>query len=215
VSELTNLQSPTGLRERKKLATRDALVRAAIELFEVHGVDATTVDDIADAVGVSPRTFHRYFASKEAVLFAGSEERHERFRAALENRPVDEPLLDSLRVVVHDMTSRIVKQAELERRRQHLLRTESTLSAIRLAMTAQWQQTLADHAARRLRIHPNEPLAVLIGACTSATMRTALDHWLDSPTPDCSAVVDQCFDLLADLDTATSRSRNSRNGRDR
>ena len=212
--ERSKLEVPTGLRERKKLATRDAFVRAAIELFEVRGVDSTTVDDIAAAVGVSPRTFHRYFTSKEAVLFADSEDRRERFRVALENRPVDEPLLDSLRAVVHDMTARIVEQAELERRRQHLLHTESTLGAIRLAMTAQWQQTLADHTARRLGIHPSDPLAVLIGACTSATMRTALDHWLESPTADCSAVVDRCFDLLADLETATARPCHAPNGRD-
>src|SRR5438067_13433312 len=86
-----------GRREGKKLATRHALFRAALALFTERGVDAPTVEDIADAVDVSARTFHRYFSSKEEVLFFDWASRRERFAAALAERPVDEPLLDSLR----------------------------------------------------------------------------------------------------------------------
>ena len=58
------------LHERKKQRTRDALVRAAVELFTTRGYEATTVDDIAEAVEVSQRTFFRYFAGKEEAALA-------------------------------------------------------------------------------------------------------------------------------------------------
>ncbi len=57
-----------GLRDRKKVRQREAIVDAAIRLFEARGIDATSVDDIAEAVDVSRATVFNYFAYKEAIL---------------------------------------------------------------------------------------------------------------------------------------------------
>ncbi len=61
---------PLGLRERKKIKTRQAIRREAFRLFDAHGYAATTVEQIADAAEVSPSTFFRYFPSKESLLLA-------------------------------------------------------------------------------------------------------------------------------------------------
>ena len=89
------------LRERKKLATRRLLRRAALELVAEHGLANVTVEDIAEAAEVSPRTFFNYFTSKEAVLFGGEPDRAARLRDAHRDaaRPASRRI-DALRTVL-------------------------------------------------------------------------------------------------------------------
>ena len=80
-------------RERKKRQTRDALVRAALTLFNAKGYEQTAVREITDAVDVSERTFFRYFASKEDLVISFIRERTEVFVRSLAARPAaEEPL---------------------------------------------------------------------------------------------------------------------------
>ncbi|MER6895759.1 helix-turn-helix domain-containing protein, partial [Amycolatopsis sp. NPDC000740] len=77
----------TGLRERKKEATRVALREAALRLALEHGPANVRVDDIAEAAGVSPRTYNNYFSSREeAIVAAVTADRESRIAAAVTER---------------------------------------------------------------------------------------------------------------------------------
>jgi AcrR family transcriptional regulator len=78
---MTPTTTEPGLRERKKAATRQALHEAAFGLAIEHGADHVTVEAIADAAGVSRRTFSNYFANKEEALLYGD---HQRMRGLIE-----------------------------------------------------------------------------------------------------------------------------------
>lgn len=71
----------------RRARTRHALREAALHRFVTDGFGATSIADIAGDVGVTPRTFYRYFASKDEVLFADYEARLDWFRRALSVRP--------------------------------------------------------------------------------------------------------------------------------
>ncbi|WUH98995.1 TetR/AcrR family transcriptional regulator [Spirillospora sp. NBC_00431] len=91
-----------GLRERKKEATRRALHDAAMRLAAEHGLDDVTVEAIADAAGVSRRTFSNYFGGKEEALLYGAERRMRALLKAFESRPRDEPSWTALRTALNE-----------------------------------------------------------------------------------------------------------------
>jgi AcrR family transcriptional regulator len=84
-------------RERKKQQTRDALVRAALRLFDAQGYEHTAVREITDAVDVSERTFFRYFANKEDLALSFARDASAALMRELAVRPAAEPPLTALR----------------------------------------------------------------------------------------------------------------------
>lgn len=90
------MSSELGLRDRKKAATRAALADAAAELAREHGLHEVTADAIAARAGVSTRTFHNYFASKEEAVLVHFEGLIETWIDLLRHRPVGEPIMGSL-----------------------------------------------------------------------------------------------------------------------
>lgn len=95
-----NVIMQPGLRDRKKAATRAALSDAAARLARALGLECVTADAIASEAGVSTRTFHNYFSSKEEAVLAHFEESVHEWLRMLASRPVDEPILDSLEFIV-------------------------------------------------------------------------------------------------------------------
>jgi AcrR family transcriptional regulator len=162
------------LRERKKTATREALSAAALRLALDHGPENVRVDDIAEAAGVSPRTYNNYFSSREqAIVAAISAERALRIAAALRDRPAGEPLA---RAVVEAVVEQYVAEAEPGSAAFSLLTSAPALRAEFLGTVAAMEEPLATAIAERSGA--DELRARVLAAAVSAAARVAAGRWL-------------------------------------
>src|SRR4051812_43172719 len=93
----------TGLRERKKAATRQALHDAAVRLAVELGMERVTIDAIADVASVSRRTFSNYFSNKEEALLHGDQSRMRRLIDLVLGRPAEESAWTALRASAHEL----------------------------------------------------------------------------------------------------------------
>ena len=78
---------PPGRRERKKLATRQALQDAALRLVADRGLEQVTVEDVSEAADVATRTFFNYFSSKEEALLGNAPEKAATVHRLVADRP--------------------------------------------------------------------------------------------------------------------------------
>jgi AcrR family transcriptional regulator len=143
----------TGLRERKKRETREALTRAAHELFVDRGYEETTLGEIADAAGVSTRTIFAYFPGKEDILFATVQTMLDAVAAALADRPTGTDALAALREFI---LSSEHQKTELDCKLGELIAADPTLSSHKRARIAQLQEVLAAAIAHDLGVGPDD-----------------------------------------------------------
>ncbi|MGW2176730.1 TetR family transcriptional regulator [Streptomyces sp. NPDC001732] len=174
----------TGLRERRKRRTRDALLHAALVLFTTQGYEETTVDEIVDTVEVSQRTFFRYFASKEEAVFAIQEMVESRFLAELRRRPAEEAPFEALRGAVFRTWSSIgeaveaVVTVELHMRTYRMIESTPSLLAAHLRRSSQLESRLAALIARREGLDVDEdPRPRVAVAAFCGVMRVAGQLW--------------------------------------
>ncbi|GIG65296.1 TetR/AcrR family transcriptional regulator [Phytomonospora endophytica] len=189
-----------GLRERKKHATRQALGIAAMTLAVERGLDNVLVDDIAEAAGVSPRTFNNYFASKYEAICALAVDRSRRAGDALRARPADEPLWTALTAALaaehRDDGPPTREWADGVR----LVTGHPALQGEYLKAQALMRDALAEAIGERVGADPGDMFpAVLAGAAATAT-EIALDRWLaaDPPT-SVQHQVERALDELAEV----------------
>ncbi|WFB09761.1 TetR family transcriptional regulator [Streptomyces sp. LX-29] len=192
---------PLGLRERKKRRTRAALVRAALELFTRQGYERTTVDEIAEAVDVSQRTFFRYFANKEEVAFAVQSAAEAHFFAALCLRPAHEAPMAALRGAIIDAWSTIdavIEETipiELYLRAYRMIESTPVLLAAHLRHTDELEERMAREIARREGLDVDVDIRPrLLVATFSGVMRVTGKLWVggqdSAPAPDAARTPD-------------------------
>jgi AcrR family transcriptional regulator len=190
--------APVGLRERKKEKTREALVRAALRLFAKRGFDHVTVEDIATACDVSPRTFFRYFAAKEDVLFADGDTYRVRLLAALDEQRPDRSPVDALQAAMHELAEAYVEQRDTIRRRHRVVQSTPSLRTRAAERQQRWEADLVEHLRRSPGAANVRDLDLrLIVAATTAALRVAVDAWIEADdSGDLTVIVDDVFQQL-------------------
>ncbi len=124
----------TGLRERSKARRREAIIRAAYQLFAERGFDATTVADIAAAAEVAPRTVAMYFPSKQDIALSRYSEGIESLTAAVSSRAPGETLIGVLDRWLRDAD--LHSDADMKRLALRMLAANPELNALRTARMA-------------------------------------------------------------------------------
>ncbi|MFH8934652.1 TetR/AcrR family transcriptional regulator [Streptomyces griseosporeus] len=185
----------TGLRERKKTRTRQAIREAAHRLIEEQGYEATTVEQIAERAEVSASTVFRYFPAKEDIVLTDGYDPV--LLAELRARPAGEPWARSLRYALRRAVERALADGEALRLRTRLLAevpalrsrmTESMADTARLLSRVIADRTGRDPESLEVRVH----VMSLLGALTETSA-----HWAEhGHRDDLGALLDRTLDVL-------------------
>lgn len=168
-----------GLRERKREETRERITEAALRLFVKRGFEAVTLDEIADAAGISRRTFFHYFESKEELAFAWLDASIAPIVAAVKERPLSEtPLEMAVNAVMACLVTPLprTEAAALGKlvAETPALRSRSQLKYERL------ERELAEAIAARKGWKKDDLRARLAGMTAAGAMRVSSQRWYES-----------------------------------
>jgi AcrR family transcriptional regulator len=205
-----------GLRERKKLRTREAIIDAALDLFATKGFDATTVEDIAAAAEVSPRTFFRYFDSKLDLVMArnaAKDEDHGDIGDLLGARPPEEGPLEAMRNMFHDFLRDRLDDPSVVREFQVMLTTPTLRTFVRERFF-EHEGEIAAAFAPRMGVEPNDLAAHVLAAAASSAIWSAVDRWVAAgAAPDrLLPTIDEAFAVLGATTAAGAGGRSPRRG---
>jgi AcrR family transcriptional regulator len=182
-------------RTRKKAATKHAIQEHALRLFIEKGYDATTVDAIAAAAGVSHMTFFRYFPRKEEVL------EYDEYDPLLEElivaRPADEPPLVALHNAIRSGLEAILttdREALLTRTR--LVMRNPVLRSRNMVAQDATRDLFARALARRAGLAEPDLAAVVQASVALGAIAPATMAWAESDDADFVALIDEAFAAL-------------------
>lgn len=174
-----------GLRERKKRRTRATLIDAAVALCDRQGFDGTTVDQIAASADVSPRTFSRYFATKDAIALALIDEVLDRVAAELLTQPPEISHFEALRrsyIGMAQSTKLAPAGALSSYRFMQILRITSSSSTLQQA-AVEFRASPVDVAiAERMEVPVDDRRVRLMAAVFGGVLMTALQEVMGHPS---------------------------------
>jgi len=198
------------LREQHAHATRERILVEATALFIQHGFNATTVDEIAERAEVSPRTFFRYFATKEALLFHDFEDRVASIREGIVQRPTEEDPARSLVAVLVAMIADLDQSPQQRALMVRLIAERPALMAYQRSVLSDTAEPLIAAALAERAGRPSDDLGLrAMVAAVTACFDLALRAWIEQDArppfePIFLQVLDGCFRSFPHFDVAAA-----------
>ena len=188
-------QPPTGLRAQRKAQTRQAIQDHALRLFLAKGYEATTVEEIASAAGVSHMTFFRYFAGKEAVV--ETDDYDPMLADLIRQRPTEEsPLTAVHQAVLQGLSAVYATDRDAILTRTRLILGTPALRARQWRNLDATQSLFAEAMAARLNTGITLEIQVLAAAAVAA-LNTAVSEWAaNDGIDDLATLIDSAFHVL-------------------
>lgn len=188
---------PQGLRERKRHETSERIIEKGLKLFVKNGYEATTIDAIAEAAGISRRTFFHYFKSKEAILLAAHDSGfREALGPAMLAESPDKAPIDAARRCLIKLAARYETKESVVFDR--LMHSTEALRARKDAVFVETEQILLKAMCELWPSPARRDGLRLVAMVAIGTLRLALDNWKQNDAAHPMAhYIRQGFTLLA------------------
>jgi mycofactocin system transcriptional regulator len=176
--------------------TRARVERAALDLFTLRGFENVTTDQVADAAGISRRTFFRYYATKADAVWGDFAGHVARLEGLLAGADTAQPVLASVCAAYVEVNDYADAELPLLRERMQLILTEPALLAHSQVRHADVDRVVARHVAARTGDSPTALVPRLVAATTRAAATTAFEAWLAEPGSSLGRHLHLAFDEL-------------------
>ncbi len=182
---------------RRRSTTWDHLSNVAIDLFAAHGFDEVSVDDVAQAAGISRRTLFRYYPSKNALPWGDFDAHLERMRDQLAELDPGVPIGDALRTALLAFNTFDETETARHRRRMRVILQTAELQAYSMTMYAGWRDVVAAFVARRLGVKPGDLVPQTVAWTMLGVALSAYEHWLADESVSLTHALDDAFDTVS------------------
>jgi TetR/AcrR family transcriptional regulator, regulator of mycofactocin system len=181
---------------RRRSTTPHHITDVAIELFSARGFSDVSVDDVAQAAGISRRTLFRYYASKNAIPWGDFDTHLARLRDLLDNVDPRVPLGQALRDALLAFNTFDESETARHRQRMRVILQTAELQAYSMTMYAGWREVIAGFVARRSDLKTTDLLPQTAAWTMLGVALAAYEHWLGDESVPLPTALGHAFDVV-------------------
>ncbi|WAJ46112.1 mycofactocin system transcriptional regulator [Mycobacterium sp. Aquia_216] len=181
---------------RRRSTTPDHITDVAIELFTARGFSEVSVDDVAQAAGISRRTLFRYYASKNAILWGEFDSHLAHLRELLDTVGPQVPLGEAMRAALLAFNTFDDSETAQHRQRMRVILQTAELQAYSMTMYAGWREVIAEFVARRSGAKTTDLLPQTVSWTLLGVALSAYEHWLRDESVPLPVALGNAFDVV-------------------